>query len=51
MKKQSKEGRIIELLDNYWFGLKMINRGEATEAELGDQFKSIKKELNELGYK
>lgn len=39
-----------ELLDNYWFGLKMINRGETTYEELKSQFDEIEKELNLLGY-
>lgn len=42
--------RKIELLDNYWFGIKMINRGEATYEELKPQFDEIEKELNSLGY-
>ena len=42
--------RKIELLDNYWFGIKMINRGEATYEELKPQFDEIEKELNFLGY-
>lgn len=42
--------RKTELLDNYWFGLKMINRGEATYEELKPQFDEIEKELNNLGY-
>jgi hypothetical protein len=42
--------RKTELLDNYWFGLKMINRGEATYEELKLQFDEIEKELNSLGY-
>ena len=46
----SKEDRRIELLDNYWFGIKMINRGEATYEELKPQFDEIEKELNYLGY-
>ena len=46
----SKEDRKIELLDNYWFGIKMINRGEATYEELNPQFDEIEKELNSLGY-
>ena len=46
----SKEERKQELLDNYWFGLKMINSGEATYEELKPQFDEIEKELNSLGY-
>ena len=46
----NKEDKIIELLDNYWFGIKMINRGEATYEELKPQFDEIEKELNSLGY-
>lgn len=42
--------RQTELLDNYWFGIKMINRGEATHEELKPQFNEIEKELNSLGY-
>lgn len=45
-----KEDRKIELLDNYWFGIKMINRGEVTYEELKPQFDEIEKELNSLGY-
>ena len=46
----NKEDRKTELLDNYWFGIKMINRGEATYKELKPQFEEIEKELNSLGY-
>jgi len=45
----SKEERKIELLDNYYFGLKMIARREATQEELQSQFDEIEKELN-IGY-
>jgi hypothetical protein len=45
-----KEDRIEELLDNYFFGLKMIARGEATEEELKGEFDEIDKELKKLGY-
>jgi hypothetical protein len=47
----NKQDRIIELLDNYFFGLKMIHRGEATEEELEPQFKQIEKELNRYHYR
>ena len=46
----SKEERKIELLDNYYLGLKMIARREATQEELQSQFNEIEKELNRLGY-
>ena len=46
----SKEDRKIELLDNYWFGIKMINRGEATYEELKPQFDEIEKEFDGKGY-
>lgn len=45
-----KMDRKTELLDNYWFGLKMIAKGEATHEELKKQFDEIEKELNSLGY-
>lgn len=50
MKMRNKEERKIELLDNYWFGLKMIAKGEATQKELQSQFDEIEKELKLLGY-
>jgi hypothetical protein len=40
-----QQERIVELLDNYFFGLKMIRRGEATEEELRPQFNQIENEL------
>jgi uncharacterized protein (UPF0335 family) len=50
MTKQEKEERIEDLLDNYWFGCKMINRGEATQEELQSEFNEIELELKSLGY-
>lgn len=50
MNKEEKQERIDELLDNYWFGCKMINRGEATQEELQSQFDEIENELKQLGY-
>lgn len=41
----------MELLDNYWFGCKMINRGEATKEELKPQFDEIHRELKKIGGK
>jgi len=46
----NKEDRIMELLNNYWFGCKMINRGEATQEELQKEFDEIHIELKALGY-
>lgn len=43
--------KILELLDNYFFGLKMIWRGEATEKELESQFNDIKLKLKKLHYR
>lgn len=50
MTRKEKQERITELLDNYWFGHKMINRGEATQEELQVQFDGINSELERLGY-
>lgn len=50
MTRDEKEERIYELLDNYLFGLKMINRGESTQEELQSQFDEIDFELKYLGY-
>jgi hypothetical protein len=45
------QDQILELLDNYFFGIKMINRGEATEEELKPQFKQIENELKRYHYR
>ena len=48
MKREEKEDRKLELLDNMLFGEKMIARGEATREELQSQFDEIEKELKRL---
>ena len=45
-----REEKIDELLDNLFFGEKMISRGEATREELQEQIDKINKELELLGY-
>lgn len=51
MTKIKKQERIEELLDNMFFGEKLIQRGEVTRKELQNQFDEIELELKTLGYK